>query len=267
MLDFQIGIPCGPNSELFVNFLLSTISKTIHNKKTAKIILGINKPGVRLDLIAKDIQGLKIDFVERHSNYQSSLGHSDCLNLLLENMTSKWGFFLDADTAVLKKEWHIDLINQLSDNVVMIGSEYHKSDGKMVKRPNVITCAFDVEVFKKLKIDFMPSLKTITVDKRNENIFGVKRGSKIFLDSGCDMIENLINHGYETKVLDIASPRYPETHQNLKLLDFFQRGEEYHLGDDVISTHIGRSLTRNFNSDPVIFTWKQKIEEWFDGKV
>ena len=267
MFESQIGIPCGPNSELFVNFLLSTINKTIHNKKTTEIILGINKPGIKLDLITQGIKELNLRVVERHSNHQSSFGHADCLNLIFENMNAQWGFFLDADTAVLKKEWDLDLIGELTENTVMIGSEYYKNDGKMVKRPNVITCAFDIKTFKKLKIDFMPSMKTIVIDEKNKNIFGSPIGSKIFLDTGCDMIENLISSGYETKVLNIVSPRYPETNQNLKVLDLNQRGEEYHLSQKAISTHIGRSLSRDFNSDPIILNWKQKIIEWFDGQI
>ena len=100
-----------------------------------------------------------------------------------------------------------------------------------------------------------------------QHIFGAKIGSNIFMDTGCDMIETLITSGYETKVLDIVSPRYPATHKDLKVLDLSQRGEEYHLNNTAISTHIGRSLTRNFNNDPIIFNWKSKVEEWLSGQV
>ena len=87
------------------------------------------------------------------------------------------------------------------------------------------------------------------------------------MDMGCDMIESLITRGYETKVLDIASPRYSETHKDLKVLDLNQRGEEYHLNGVAISTHLGRSLTRNFNNDPIVSNWTKKVEEWLNGQV
>jgi len=267
MFDLQIGIPCGPNSELFANFLLSTISRTITNSLKIEVLLGINKPGVQKDLITSNIKNLNIRFVERHSAHQSSAGHADCLNLITDHMTSRWGIFLDADVAILKKEWEIDLLNQLDNQVVMIGSEYHKNDGKMVRRPNVITCAFNVDVFKNLNIDFMPSMKSILTDENNQHIFGTKLDSRIFMDTGCDMIETIVTNGYETKVLDIVSPRYPETHKDLKVLDLNQRGEEYHLNGNALSTHIGRSLSRNFNSDPIVFSWKSKIEEWLSGQI
>ena len=267
MFDLQIGIPCGPNSESFANFLLSTINRTITNNTKVEVLLGINKPNIQKNLITADIKNLNIKFIERHSLHQSSAGHADCLNLITEHMTSRWGIFLDADVAILKKEWEIDLLSQLNNHVVMIGSEYYKNDGKMVRRPNVITCAFDVDVFKKLNINFMPSMKSILINENNQHIFGAKIGSRIFMDTGCDMIKTLITSGYETKVLDIVSPRYIETHKDLKVLDLNQRGEEYHLDNVAISTHIGRSLTRNFNNDPIVFNWKSKIEEWLSGQV
>lgn len=267
MFDLQIGIPCGPNSELFANFLLSTISRTITNSAKIEVLLGINKPGVQKDLITSNIKNLNIRFVERHTSHQSSAGHADCLNLIMDHMTARWGIFLDADVAILKKEWEIDLVNQLKNQVAMIGSEYHKNDGKMVRRPNVITCAFDVDVFKKLNIDFMPSMKSILINENNQHIFGANMGSSIFMDTGCDMIETLITCGYETKVLDITSPRYSETHKDLKVLDLNQRGEEYHLNSVAISTHLGRSLTRNFNNDPIVSNWTKKVKEWLNGQV
>ena len=267
MSDLQIGIPCGPNSELFANFLIKSIYKTMSNDISYEIILGLNKPNVKIDLILNDLKNSNIRFVKKYSSYTSSHGHADCLNLILDNMTSKWGIFLDADVAVLTKNWEIQLIDQLVNKVAMVGSEYHKTDGKIVDRPNVITCAFDIEIFKKLKIDFMPSMKTIEIDDFNQKIFGGRIGTKICLDTGCDMIEKLINEGYDTKTLKIISPRYSDTHDQLKLLSINDRGEEYHLNGVPISTHIGRSLTRSFNDDKVIMNWKHSVDEWLNGKI
>ena len=267
MIDLQIGIPCGPNSEFFTNFLLRSIKKTISRNLSYEILIGINKAGVDKSIITSGIDDFKIKFFERHTDFLSSQGHADCLNLLLDNMTSKWGVFLDADVAMLSKNWETNLIEQLDKQVVMIGSEYHKSDGKIVDRPNVITCAFDVEVFKMIEADFMPSMKSIDIDENNKNIFRKEIGEKVFLDTGCDLIQNLVEKGFETKTLKIVSPRYVETHKDLKVLSPRQRGEEYHLNKIPISTHIGRSLTRNFNNDPIIKDWKKSVEEWLNGQI
>jgi hypothetical protein len=263
----QIGIPCGPNSELFANFLIRSIEKTISNEFDYSFIIGINKNGVNRAKIVENFDIKKFHFVEETSSEQSSLGHAHCLNLILKNMDSKWGFLIDSDVALLAKDWDKILISQLNNKVIMIGSQYHHSDGKMINRPNVITCAIDVEVFHQLKIDFTPSLKHIEANDYLSNIYGVRKGSKFFLDTGCEIIEAIIKSGYGTEVMNIVSPRYSDTHQNLRLLKLGERGEEYHFNEMPISTHIGRSLTRNFNEDHVVVSWKNRVSEWLDGKI
>ena len=51
----QIGIPCGRNSELFVEFLISTIERTISGKYNIEYIFGINQTGVSKEYLI-DIQ-------------------------------------------------------------------------------------------------------------------------------------------------------------------------------------------------------------------
>jgi hypothetical protein len=263
----QIGIPCGPNSESFANFLIETIELTISDKFDYRFVIGINKAGVDINKIIGRIDKNKFSFVEEISSEQSSKGHAHCLNLIVRNMTTKYGFLIDADVAMLSKNWDIALTNELTDKVVMIGSEYYKTDGKMVRRPNVITCAIDVEVFHKLNLNFMPSMKTIEIDQELSSVYGVEPGSKIFMDTGCEIIEKIIKNGYYTKVLNIVSPRYTETQSALKVLKKSGRGEEYHLEGMPISTHIGRSLTRNFDKDHTVNEWKHLVKEWLNGKV
>lgn len=266
MKDFQIGIPCGPNSEKFANFLIKSAEKTISGKKTYSYLIAINKPGVKREEITNGITA-EVNFVERHSQYTSSEGHADALNLLLENIESDFAFFVDSDVAFLCKDWDSILLDHLIDGTAMIGTEYHHSDGKMSNRPNVITCAFSVKTLKSLDVNFMPSLKNIVLRADNCSHFGRKEGDTIFMDTGCDMISSLVSAGHETKVLKIVSPRYPDTHKDLLFLKRSDRGEEYHLEGVPICTHIGRSLTRNFDNDIIVKNWKRNVTEWLDGKV
>lgn len=263
---YQIGIPCGPNSEYFTNFLIRSIEKTSSKNIKHSYVIAINKPGVRRDVILRDVV-IDVKFVERHSSLALSAGHADALDLLLENIDSNFAVFVDSDVAFLKKGWDVLLFERLNDNVVMIGSEYHPSDGKTLKRPNVIACAFRADIMKKLSVKFTPSLKTVMINKDNHGFFGRNIGETVFLDTGCDMLSTLISAGYKTEVLSIASPRYQDTHSNLKFLSTTDRGEEYLLENDVVCTHIGRSISRNFFSDPIVVNWKRKVEAWLDGKV
>jgi hypothetical protein len=267
MYYLQIGIPCGPNSEHYANFLISSIERTISRKFAYQYVVGINKAGVDRSVIQKNLENIDIVYHERISSHDGSRGHGDCLNLIFEHMTSRFGVLVDADVAFLCKNWDILLIDQLDSSTVMIGSEYHPTDGKMVDRPNVITCAFDTNVLKSLSVNFMPSLTRLVADEHLAKVFGCKLSQTFFLDTGCDMIKQLIDAGYTTKTLKIISPRYEDTVRKIKLLKNNEKGEEYHMGDIVICTHIGRSLSRNFASDPVVDAWKSRVSAWLDGKI
>lgn len=265
--ELQIGIPCGPNSEFFANFLISTIESTISKTIDYRFLIGINKPGVNKDEIARGFDKNKFEFIEEFSPATSSHGHAHCLNLMLKNMNCRFGFFLDSDVAMLEKDWDTVLLDKLNEKTIMIGSEYHPSDGKMINRPNVITCAFDVDAFKKLNLDFTPSLKTHVTTPESSEYYGTSIGQSIMLDTGCEIMESIVKSGHLTETLKIVSPRYKATHTDLKVLDPSHRGEEYHLDGRAISTHIGRSLSRSFNSDPIVKTWKESVERWLYGKV
>lgn len=266
MKEIQIGIPCGPNSEDFSNFLIKTIEKTISRTKTYSYLIAINKPEVDKNKILSGLS-VEIEFIERHSKKIKSEGHADALNLLLKNAESENCIFVDADVAFLKDSWDIDLLSELNEKTVMIGTEYHHSDGKMVKRPNVITCAFKTKILKNLNVNFMPSLEWLNLNEDNCQFFGKNPGDKIFLDTGCDMMSSLISSGYDTKILEIVSPRYSDTINKLSFLNNDDRGEEYHLNGKVLCTHIGRSLSRNFEKDPVIRKWRDAVVRWHDGKI
>ena len=40
------------------------------------------------------------------------------------------------------------------------------------------------------------------------------------------------------------------------------RGEEYQLEGAPVLTHLGRSLTRNFHSNPAAKAWTTRVDEW-----
>ena len=67
-------------------------------------------------------------------------------------MSTRYGILVDSDVAFLAQNWDQKLLSHLDDKTIMIGSEYHPTDGKIVDFPNVISCAIDVERFKSLEI-------------------------------------------------------------------------------------------------------------------
>jgi hypothetical protein len=250
MKDIEIGIPCGPNSERYANFLIKSIEATVSNIKAVKIIIGINKGNIDKSVILESLSS-DIVFVERLSDKSGSHGHGDCLNLILENMSdSAIGVFADVDSAFICKDWDSILSNHMTDNnISFVGSEYHKTDGKIVKLPNVITAMFRVNVLKNNKVNFIPSLARVEKDS-------------MFLDTGCEAILRLKELEYTLDTLKIVSPRYEDTIDDCKFMKVGMRGEAYQFKGTPISTHIGRSLTRNFDTDGNVLVWKSRVIDW-----
>ena len=248
MQNIEIGIPCGPNSEKYANFLIKSIESTVNNIESIKVIIGINKENINKSIILESLN-IKPIFVERYFKISGSEGHGDCLNLILENMShGNIGVFADVDSAFITPKWDSILLDHINkNNISFIGSEYHKTDGKIVDLPNVITAMFKISVLKDSGVNFIPSLK---------------KGGNVFLDTGCEAILKLKEKGHKLDTLKIVSPRYKDTADKFKFMLPNMRGEEYQLGEIPISTHIGRSLNRNFDKDPVICTWKKRVEEW-----
>ena len=260
----QIGIPCGPNSEKFTSFLIDSIEKTISGKYEHEYILGVNQRGVNFEQF-KRYKNLKV--VEEYAGLPHVLGHGQCLDLILRNMDSKYGIFVDSDVAFLENGWDDILISQLDEKCVVIGSEYHPTDGKVVDFPNVITFLFNTAKLKSTNITFVPKLARVVTTEESSSWYGVPPGRDVFLDTGCHIGENLHKHGFTWKTLKIVTPRYVDRFSMMKFMKNDMRGEEYQLEGTPICTHIGRSLTRSFSSDPIISVWKNRVEAWLNGKV
>lgn len=262
MSKIQIGIPCGPNSEKFTLFLISSIEKTISRDFEFEYILGINQKGVNKDYF-KNIKNLKI--VEEFKGYPYQKGHGHCLDLILKNMDSEFGMFVDSDVAFLKQDWDKDLISKITDNKIIVGTEYHPTDGKLVDFPNVITCLFDTRKIKALNLSFIPHLKEIEANDENCHFYGVKPGQRVFLDTGCHIAKDIREAGFDGYTLKIVTPRYEDRVKDMAFMSMGMRGEEYQLDGVTICTHIGRSLSRSFERDPIVNGWKKRVVEWLNN--
>jgi hypothetical protein len=260
----EIGIPCGRNSEHYVEFLAKTIDKTISKDQKYELLLCVNQSGVDTSRL-KQIKKSRL-VIEMH-NKDSSVGHGMCLDLILKNSKTKYLVICDSDVAFLTYNWDEKLLRELDKKTIMIGTEYHPTDGKIVNFPNVITCAINTEVFKKLNISFMPPMKKIKVNSENASWFGVPLNKEIFLDTGCFLPQVLGENNYNWKTMKIVTPRYHDTIDSMKFMKNNMRGEEYQLNGVPICTHIGRSLTRSFEIDPAVLKWKERVREWFNGQV
>ena len=212
----QIGIPCGRNSEKYARFLCDSIERTISKNREYEIIIGINQSGVNKSELSQ-IKNSRI--VTEIHNRDSSVGHGRCLDLILRNMNTRYGILVDSDVAFLAQNWDQKLLSYLDDKTIMIGSEYHPTDGKIVDFPNVISCAIDVERFKSLEISFIPSLNVLKASEKNASWFGVSVGQEIFLDTGCHLPEKIGPAGLKWKTMKIITPRYEDRIGLMKFME------------------------------------------------
>lgn len=261
----QIGIACGRNCERYVDFLLRTIDATI-NINEVEIVLGINDNDVNvneLKTISEKYKNVKLLDAKNSDGF--SLGHSFALDKMLHYFSEKYGMFIDCDIAMLTPDWDKKMLEKLSDKTVIVGSEYDGS--KYAGFPNSTFCLFDVDVLKDKKISFsLPKQKHIVVEEKDSEIFGRNPGEKIMLDTGWELAYKLKGSGLEGVPMKLVSPRNPETIPKMKFMQKDMRGESYQLDDIPICTHVGRSYTRSFD-DPIVVLWRERVEEWLNGKV
>jgi len=262
MDKIQIGIACGHNCELYVSFLMDTIKKTVSDSDNIEFLLGINKPTVNRELLYKNKDVFDIKIIDALSEHHGSLGHGYCLDKLLEHMDSKYGMFIDCDVAFLEKDWDQKLKKHLKDNIVVIGADTDPKHNHYKNFPFTIMIMFLTDVIKEQKISFMPKHKYIRLDEKNHYLFNEKIDATIHLDTAWQLPYKLKSASYDGKALPMISPRLDK--EKIIFMTEDMRGEEHHLNDVPIFTHVGRSSSRSFFKDPVVIKWRQKVVEWLD---
>ena len=263
MNKLQIGIPCGPNSEFYVGFLIENITRTVSNTDNVEILLGISKPNLDIEFMTQHRDVVDIRVIDAISEQYLSLGHGHCLDRIFEHMDSEYAMIVDCDVAFLQKDWDIKLMNELKDDVVIIGAGTEIDHHHYYDFPFTITTLFKVAPLKEVGVSFVPKLKDIILTEENAEVFGRNPGDKIHLDTAWELPYKLKPAGYSGKALPIISPRVCK--EKVVFLSDNMRGEEHHLNGVPIFTHVGRSLTRDFYKDPIVTAWTARVLTWTEG--
>jgi hypothetical protein len=268
MRDLQIGIPCGYNSEHYVNFLLDSIRKTISDVGRTQVLLGQSKPEVNTQIIVDNNPDFNIEVVQAFSSDIGSLGHGKCLDVMLEHMTLEYGIVVDCDVAFLEKNWDITMIDEIRDNNVIIGAGTEKHHHHYYNFPFTIMVLFKTAVLKEVEISFRPSVengvlvgKTLTAE--DAHIFGRNVGDKIKLDTAWQLPLKLKSNGYTGTVLPHLSPRNGDEDAQFLAPDL--RGDEYHMNGVPFFTHKGRSQSRSFHHDVNVINWRNRVKQWLSA--
>lgn len=262
----QIGIACGYNCEHYVNFLIDSVRKTISGDNDIQIILGVNRKEVNISSMVLCNGGFSIrvvDALDEVNLVSCSECHGRTLDVILQNMDSKYGMFVDCDCAFLEKGWDNILLDLLIGKTVIVGSEY---DGqKYMNFPNIVGCLFKTQILKDLKVSLV-SADFIVIDENNSQIYSRIVGDRIMLDVGWELCYKLKTSNYDGIVLPLVRTKNKNGDVESKYVPKFiienMRGEEYQLNGVPILTHVGRSSIRDFLKDPIVIKWRNRVEEW-----
>jgi glycosyltransferase involved in cell wall biosynthesis len=207
------------NTSAFVELSLFALDKLTKNKY--KVIICDNGSTwldkIKLKRITSKYQNVEVFF--RKQSAQGSMGHGEALNILIDKIDTPYGVVLDADATFLKKGWDEILVDQLDDEVKIIGAPPPKNPIKPTDFPLTYAVLFDTKTFKSLEIDMRP------------------RDPKTGQDTGWEMREKFLKNGYRCEVLEVRSTR---VYKEGPFKDIICA--EYYLGghDDIIASHLGR---------------------------
>ena len=266
-MNLQIGIPCGINSEKYTEHLIDNIDSTISKLLDYEFILGVTNPKVNINYLKKIKSKQKIKIIKNFFflNFfkSGSIGHGITLNLIYKNMSADYGLIIDSDVAFLDNNWDKTFLKLLNNKIIIAGSEY---DGNKYKNfPNAICCFFDLKKLKKIKIDWMPvtffnKLQIHRVRDSEEAFYGASKNSKIYKDTGYKVFVNIKKNGFD----GISFKLFRKNYKNKKFIN--TEGEEYQINQKPLFTHLGRSLTRNFDKDLNAIKWREGIKNWIKNK-
>lgn len=207
------------NVSAFVEVSLYGLAKLTKNKY--KVIICDNGSPYfekkRLKRIVSKYANTELFF--RKQSAPGSMGHGEALNILIDKIDTPYGVILDADATFLKRGWDEILVNQLDDEVKIIGATLIRNPIRPTDFPSIFAALFDTKVFKSLRIDMRPK--------------NIKDGQ----DVGWEMRGKFLKNGYQGKVLETRSTR---EYKNGPFRDVIC-AEYYFKGyDSVFACHFGR---------------------------
>ncbi len=165
----QIGIPCGPNCEGYLMLTMEAAIKTAKNPERLEFLLALNHQTENIPSLMEAIENFKKkDFCKskvtvldlRHPpavEEFSSLAHGVTMNMIVENMTEKYGLLADVDMVITYKDWDEIFTNLIDNKVIIVGAASElQSKSKYDNFPTTYWALFDVEKFKSMNLDLRP---------------------------------------------------------------------------------------------------------------
>lgn len=180
------------NATKFIEVSLDALMKLTTNE--FRVIIcdnGSSEPEIRKLKELKELYHPHIEVIFRQQSVpgDASIGHGEASNILVENINTPYGVFLESDAIFLKKGWDEIMIKELKGKTKIVGCPMTENPLRPTDFPSVFATMFDTKAFKSLKIDM-----------RSKNI-------KIGLDTGWEMREKFLAAGYKSKTFEAKKTR------------------------------------------------------------
>jgi glycosyltransferase involved in cell wall biosynthesis len=202
----------------------------------------------------------------------NSMNHAKALNLAQNYIDHDYVIFIDADMAILHKDWDDIIINELN-NYDCFGTSYEPGILKYEGFPTVYLFAFRSYILDKIKLDFSPDVtpgkdapRRCVLAENEAHIFGRRPGGLLKRDTGWKLPLILKSAGFVGKAMTTVSMR-----SNKRQLPFEDKQHkklcmkhpthmcEWHYDGKLFTTH--KQASRNHPLDGEWGNaWKKRIE-------
>jgi len=256
---FDLAVPCGNNSDFYVDFLLENMSRTMGSSKhDTRIILGINNYD-QFDLSVIEKWRHRFDIEHHYVNTDTppgSLGHAKVLNFLLNQMNAPYGAFVDCDIGFLTYDWDHIMIGELVKNVDAFGLEY-TNKRKYQSFPNLIVCGFKPQFVQSLNIDFSPLLdppssEYVVKTELESKAWNTPVGATVVLDCGYQFPLRMFEAGAKGHALPYVGP------------GVLGIGQEHHYAGRPYLTHLKGSSVKDKN-DRGANDWMTRVRQYISN--
>ena len=255
----------GPNSAYYAEFLKYTCEKFLSGKHEISWKC-VNSVGC--DRIPN---GYKL-VANSEDMGQVSLNHGRALNLAQKYIESEYVIFIDADMAILYKNWDQVIINELN-NYDCFGGAFGNGLRKYRNFPSVYLFAFRSHILNKVKLDFLPKLREnkkhifhLKLNEKEAGYYGMQPGKSIHCDTGWNIPFVIKKAGFTYNVMNAVgiSSRHIRLHfEDAKQEELCKRKpkhmSEWHYDGKLFATHKHASGAAALNSE-LGNAWKRRIE-------
>lgn len=205
----------------------------------------------------------------------NSMNHATAVNLAQRYVENDYVVFIDADMAILYKNWDDIIIEELNKYDCFGGSYEHGM--KYSNFPTVYLFAFRSHILNKVKLDFSPklvkdqeSVYRYKLNKKEAKIFGKKFGGVIKCDTGWKLPLIIKDAGLSSNSMPMVLMTSQDSQlpfENSKHKKFcLQKPShmcEWHYNGKLFATH--KQASRNHPIDGKWgHAWKRRVELYME---